>query len=391
MKKQKWKSVQGLLKILILLLFISTGHGQQLKQIGTFTAENYPVYHLGYNLQSTADGNFLMIRGGNFQNHELVKTTPGVPNISNWNGLHTNAGGLSLPAAAELPEINGWEVCFCYDVIWNVTGYGLCKDGLDYGAYKDDPNLRLFKTAKAAEKQVIFKPVTNPVGPIPIEPTIPDPQLNAGYYNPDFPNYETIPGTQILSPWWKGWVGYSYGANYWRLVEELPGGESHFEFYGQNVAYPAPRNTNDGVKSKNGLVQVDLPTHSTTTDWHAVLEHHTRSKIRMELYDMDDRLVWRLYDTKGGFHPLDTGWQPRGNNHSDGLRFLKPAKYKLKYWNLNDSGDPGVQTQRFEFLVNNKWIIKEMVNPESYREWIIDMSDANSHYKLNCNLVKGAI
>lgn len=405
MKKRFFDVIAGCLMLAWLLGFArSDSYGQQLKQIGTFTEAGYPVYHLGYNLQSTPDGNFLMFRGGNFQRYSSVKSFEGVPDFSNWNGLHTDAAGLTLPPSDQLPEIPGWEVCYCYDVVWNVTGYGLCKDGIDFSAYKDDPNLRLFKTAKAAEKQVVTKPATGPVGPIPStgsgtggsgtastgSPT--GANSNAGYFNPDFPNYDLIPGTQVLSDWWKGWVGFTYaGPDYWDLLEELPGGEAHFEFYGQGgVNYPAPRVTNTGPSASSGagLVQLDLPTHSTTTEWDAVLKYKTRSKVRMELYDQFGNLVWRLFDTKGGFHPLNTGWQPRGNNHSSGLRWIVPGVYTMKFWNLNSPDDAGVQTQRFEFIKSQNWQIKELVGPGEYKEFILDMSDGNAGFKTNCNLTK---
>lgn len=392
MKKRFFDVIAGCLMLAWLLGFArSDSYGQQLKQIGTFTEAGYPVYHLGYNLQSTPDGNFLMFRGGNFQRYSSVKSFEGVPDFSNWNGLHTDAAGLTLPPSDQLPEIPGWEVCYCYDVVWNVTGYGLCKDGLNYSAYKDDPNLRLYKTAKAAEKQIITKPATGPVGPIPNVPDKqPDPSTPLGVtYNPDFPNYDVIPGTQVLSDWWKGWVGFTYaGPDYWDLLNALKGGESHFEFYGQNANYPAPRTYNNGPAPKNGLVQLDLPTHSTTVEWHAVNTYKTRSKVRMELYDRFGNLVWRLFDTKGGFHPTTTGNDIRGNNHSSGLRWIVPGVYTMKFWNLNSPDDAGVQTQRFEFIKSQNWQIKELVGPGEYKEFILDMSDGNAWFKTNCNLTE---
>jgi hypothetical protein len=134
-------------------------------QIGTFADGKYPVYHLGYNLQMTADGNFMIFRGGNFQDNALVQTFDGVPNFSKWNGNVTDAAGLYLPGVEKMPEIDGGETAFCYDVKYNVVGWGLKKETIDFDAYKDDPNLRLYKNLKQAEKQVRTIIDTEPVLP----------------------------------------------------------------------------------------------------------------------------------------------------------------------------------------------------------------------------------
>jgi len=347
-------------------------------KIGTFTDAEYPVYLIGYTLQASPDGNFMLFRGGNFQGHELVKTDEGVPDFSPWLLNHTDWGGMKLPDISALPEIQGWDICYCYDVPSNVTGYGLCKENISYQAYKDDPNLRLFKTAKAAKKEVRTIPDTDPIVIVPHEP-----EENGGDTNNHI-----------------GKVGYYYGSSYAALKAEMSGGVAEYDFYGQTgVNYPSVRNTKLAERQVvNGLATISLPSHSTTANAY-LINARVPSKIEMSLYDDTGRLVWKLYDTKGGIHPGSTGIKMRGNNHPDDAHFyIKFGEYRLRVKNLNipssgfglGSGTDDIDMSiRFEFLNSNEHVIDTKVGPGETRDFLLDMASLKNDwlgFKLNCNL-----
>lgn len=305
------KLLFGLLAFAIQL----AAHAQTPKKIGSFTDQNYPVYLVGYVVQSSPDGNFLMFRGGNFQNHELVKSDAGVPNFSNWLQNPTEGAGLYLPDPGKLPAIPDWEVCYCYDVPSNTTGWGLCKSGLDYSAYKNDANLRLFKNLKSAEKEKRTIPDTDPIV---IKNPVPDWRKGiVGEFYPNEPDYK---------------------ADYFTLLTQRSEGAHSFDFYG-NPGVTYPPEVPDGNKAviPYNMLMVDFPTHSTTAYWFAVMDWKLPAFLEMELRDEAGNLIWHLYDTKGGFHPLETNDHTlRGNNHPwQATRFLLKGIYYLTVRNIS--------------------------------------------------------
>ena len=342
-------------KAIILTLISLSSFGQV--QIGTFTDNNYPVYLIGYIVQSTADGNFMLFRGGNFQNNSLVKTD--VPKLGKWLGNNTDWQGMVQPDVDKLPAIIGWEVCYCYDVVWNVTGHGLCKDNIDYDAYKSDPNLRLFKSYKAANREIITKPNTLPIVVV-APPSI---------------------------KWDMGSVGYSYGSDYWSLLSERESisGTSVFDFQGQpDYNYPKIRTTKyDGEQLSGKWVPIHLPSHSTTASEIGGNERII-SMVSIEMFDSSGLLVWKLYDTKGGFHDK-FGAGLRGNNHPDNCqRWIKQDIYNVTIQNISE--DPRV-VQEFEWS-NSEVLIKEKIYKGEKKTFILDMRNLKNTWnawKLNCN------
>jgi hypothetical protein len=341
------------MKKTIILILISLSSFAQV-QIGTFTDNNYPVYLIGYIVQSTADGNFMMFRGGNFQDNSLVKTD--VPKLGKWLGNNTDWQGMVQPDVDKLPAIIGWEVCYCYDVVWNVTGHGLCKDNIDYDAYRSDPNLRLFKSYKAANKEILTKPNTNPI-------------------------------LVTASNWNIGLVGYNYGSDYWALLSEREAisGESVFDFRGQpDYNYPQIRATKfNGEQEYGQWVPIHLPSHSTTAA-EVGGQERIISMISIEMFDSSGALVWKLYDTKGGFHGK-FGGDLRGNNHPDNCqRWIKRDIYTVKIKNI--SQDDRV-VQGFEWS-NSEVLIYEKIYKGEEKTFTLDMRNLKNGWnawKLNCN------
>ncbi|UBM58226.1 hypothetical protein LAG90_15590 [Marinilongibacter aquaticus] len=222
-----------------------------------------------------------------------------------------------------------------------------------------------------------------------IEPEITEPETVEETLVDGLPEYVASATNEVFK--WDGWdrgdVGYSYNADYFELANQVPGGVAYFNFVGQDVNYPAKRTYDDKKPVKDGLVMVDLPSHSTTANWFSVKDYHTISKVRMELWDSNGNMVWQVFDTKGGFHSLDTKDDShRGNNHPDNARrWIKPGNYTLKYWNLIDEDEKGVTDQNFEFYANGNVIISEAVHRGEYKEYQLNMSGL-VWYKLNCNL-----
>lgn len=187
--------------------------------------------------------------------------------------------------------------------------------------------------------------------------------------------------TQPQFDWYKGWVGDLYYSSYWTLYEELPG-FSEFHFNGQpNVNYPSPQKPISSNKM-NGLINIHLPTHSINN-----LDNKIISKVKMELFDSDNNLVWFLNDQKGGFHPKFYS-NKRGNNHPDqSIRWIKPGIYKLKYWNISD--DPSKTPQLFTFYNSDGFDLKVQISDGNYHEYQLDMRDYRTPYgylKINCNM-----
>jgi hypothetical protein len=218
--------------------------------------------------------------------------------------------------------------------------------------------------------------------PIAIEPQKPNNiqvvDSNAGFYN----------------IWSKGCVGYKYGSDYWTLLNELDGGESKFEFYGQDVEYPLPYTYDGGFRQcTDDLVAIHLPSHSVTAIWG---HKEARAKIEIKMYDEQDNLVFHLFDTKGGLHPVanangsEIGNSQRGNNHPDNCcRWIKYGVYRIVFTNHSE------KTENDNFIINCK---VEDTAGVLYRGYFLNCGESFETninfnkldsqfqgYKLNCN------
>ncbi len=151
-----------------------------------------------------------------------------------------------------------------------------------------------------------------------------------------------------------GWV--NYGTDYDAIKNELAGGTSTFNFYGNSNGQSYPT----GSKNGNGYETMAFPTHSVTQK--AEFEG-LRSMCRIKITDSDGKVVFFCEDTRGGFHPT-FGSNLRGNNHPDDAnRYLREGNYTLEYSNITNHGTN--MPQRLELWYQNngfEYLIKEVVN-----------------------------
>lgn len=200
----------------------------------------------------------------------------------------------------------------------------------------------------------------------------------------------------LMDLWSKGCVGYAYGSDYWKELNELDGGESKFEFHGQiGVNYPKPYTQNDTNRPQatDELVSIHLPSHSVTAIWGY---KHARAGILIEIYDENNEMVFNLYDSKGGLHPIanaigeNIGKAQRGNNHPDNCnRWIKYGVYKFRFINLSEFTDKDnfALTCKIEDTQGNVYFSR-VINPREQISAIIDIKPLSSKghgYKLNCN------
>lgn len=200
------------------------------------------------------------------------------------------------------------------------------------------------------------------------------------------PVTEENPKVENKGDWGAGQYRVQYGTTYNDYIMQLAGGSAVFDFLGQDVVYPAFNSTSK--PSTDELVVVDFPTHSIInyagTDF--------RSAIEMRLYDMNNKLIWYLNDSKSGYHPCVTGkdcdTQLRGNNHpDDAARWLKYGHYYLTV-NNQSSDKRAVQSiwwgttsgiQFFDYDI-------EAGGLQTFDLYVNKLGNEYDAYKLNCNV-----
>lgn len=196
----------------------------------------------------------------------------------------------------------------------------------------------------------------------------------------------TVGKIEQTSGWEKGQFRRQYGTSFNDYLNEVFGGDAVFDFRGQNINYPSY-----GSTDKAGLadmVVVDFPTHSIVNVYGADF----KSMIEMSLYDMDNNLVWRLLDTKGGYHPCNFGNncenKLRGNNHpDDSARWLKYGHYYLTVKNLS-SDKRAIQSILWGTTYNKKFFEYD-IDPgglQTFDLYVDRLDNDFEQYKLNCNV-----
>jgi len=219
--------------------------------------------------------------------------------------------------------------------------------------------------------------------------------LLGGYLkNPFFENEEKIIDKVIEkrvdltqnSDWLKGQKKGSYNTFYRDYVNEVSGGESIFDFKGQEVIYPDFDTTTQTCT--NEMVVMRFATHSIVNfKGTGVL-----SQIEYWLNDESGKEVLHVKDTRGGWHPCtnspDCSAKLRGNNHpDDSARWLRLGKYKLTVKNLSDNKDAVQKIQ----VVNNNYkdiFVEENLNAGDTRVFVFNLTRVGDYdsYKINCNV-----
>ena len=220
--------------------------------------------------------------------------------------------------------------------------------------------------------------------------------LLGGYLkNPFFGNEEKVIEKVIEKPveylpqnndWLKGQYKGSLNSYYRDYLVEVGGGESIFDFKGQDVQYPDFETTT--YTCTNDFVLMRFASHSIVNfKGTGVL-----SKIEYSLIDENGREVLHVKDTKGGWHPCtnssDCSAKLRGNNHPDDCnRWLKIGKYRLKIKNLSDNNDA---VQKIQVTDNEYRIIfvDENLSAGQEKEFEFNLTKLGAYnsYKINCNV-----
>jgi hypothetical protein len=206
----------------------------------------------------------------------------------------------------------------------------------------------------------------------------------------EFPHEEieqAIEESPQPTDWMLGQHKGQYGTSYFGFIDEVGGGESFFDFKGQNVSYPDFQTTEKRVTED--LVVVGFPTHSIVnyagTDFVSSIEYW--------LIDEEGNTVIHVKDTKGGYHPCTFGVpcnaKLRGNNHpDDSNRWIKQGNYRLRVRNL--STNPRA-IQRLHLISVRDDIVFLDVNippnsePIDFEVRFDRLNDEFNSYKLNCN------
>lgn len=181
--------------------------------------------------------------------------------------------------------------------------------------------------------------------------------------------------------WSIGQYRNRYGSSYEREKSEVTGGEANFNFYGQNVNYPAFGTVKPSTEE---LVVMAFPSHSVVSFFGTDFV----SSVEMKLTDQYGTVVWYLNDTKGGYHSVLKA-NSRGNNHpDDSNRWLRYGKYQL--WIKNNSTDKRA-VQNFLFMTEKgAKFIDQDIQPGQEVTFELDirkMADEYDVYKLNCNVM----
>ena len=182
---------------------------------------------------------------------------------------------------------------------------------------------------------------------------------------------------------------------YTGLLNQMPGGENEFWFYGKTNQYSYP--TGEWVTQANGYSTIDLPTHAVNARAGSDGQHpeynNVICKIEYTIKDAQGNVVMFCKDTKGGFHPTFVP-NERGNNHpKESQRFLPYGTYTVEFKNLtegsinapirvsyNRAGGDATVGEYFDATVNNQQTITFAIN-------IFEQDHDISMFKLNCNMV----
>jgi hypothetical protein len=185
-----------------------------------------------------------------------------------------------------------------------------------------------------------------------------------------------------------GWV--NYGTDYDNIKNEISGGSTRFDFYGNSNGQSYPT----GLKNGNGYETMSFSTHSITQKNELT---NLVSMCRYKITDSQGKVVMFVEDTRGGFHPCHNNPNCnsvlRGNNHpDDSNRYLAEGNYTIEYSNITNHSTNMPQRLQLWYQDQNtlEYKINEVVNNGETvtRNFSITNTNStpNAYFKLNSNV-----